>query len=140
MTFEELKAHLVEAAENNTLITPKHDPKALESKKDKFRSVVSYEVTDNLKSFIASGNYSVRQFDNTKFPATPLYFEITPDPDTGFDIPASGVTAYSNTPTSQMDRLIAVSGLSQGWHLSGEDRSIIDQKVSTGQLIFIKEL
>lgn len=135
MDFDELKGYLVDAAENGTLMTPKHDPNNLMITFAKYRTVMTHELAPNLEAFIKSGLYSVNEFENINSPNTPLYFEITPDSESGFSIPASGVTAYSTFGSSIVDRLVAVSGSTQGWHVFGEDSHIINQKIVNGDLI-----
>ncbi len=135
MDFDELKRHLVEAVENGTLMTPKHDPNNLMTTFVKYRTVLTHELAPNLEAFIKSGQYSVNEFQNIHSPNTPFYFEITPDSESGFSIPASGVQAYSELGSSLVDRLVAVSGSKQGWHVFGEDSHIITQKILNGDLI-----
>lgn len=135
MDFEELKRHLEDAAENGSLMTPKHDPANLGTTFAQYRTVLTHELAPNLETFIKSGKYSVNEFENTNSPLTPLYFEIIPDTESGFSIPASGVTAYSVFGSSVVDRLVAVSGRTQGWHVFGEDSHVINQKIRNRDLI-----
>lgn len=134
MTFNEFKNHLINAANNGSLMTPKHDPKSLGTSFATYRSVLSHQLSIDLLKFINSNNYTVREYSNLIKPKSPLYFEIIPNKNQGFDIPASGVTAYSPFATSALDRLIAVSGQTQGWHLFGEAKSMIKLKVQNGEL------
>jgi hypothetical protein len=140
MTFDDLKNHLETAANNGTLLTPKHDPNNLATTYNSNRTVLSHDLANNLETFISSGNYTVRQFENTKVPNSPLYFEITPNQNSGFNVPASGVTATSTFATSIVDKIVAVSGQTQGWHLFGEDSSVIQTKENNGDLIFKNNL
>ena len=55
-------------------------------------------------------------------------------------MPASGVTSYSAYATSSLDRLVAVSGQTQGWHLYGEDSVQIQLKLQNGKLNFEGQL
>lgn len=140
MTFDEFKNHLTTAASNGTLLTPKHDPNNLATVYSSYRTVLSHELANNLEIFINSGDYTVRQFENIKIPNSPLYFEITPNQNSGFNIPDSGVTATSIFATSVVDKIVAVSGQTQGWHLFGEDSSVIQAKENSGDLIFKNNL
>ena len=128
------------AASNGTLLTPKHDPYNLGTAFSSYRTVLAYELADNLQNFISSGQYLVDEYENQLLPNSPLYFEITPKPESGFDIPASGVTACSIFATSVVDRIIAVSGINQGWPIFGEDSSVIHSKTAQGDLVFKKRL
>lgn len=140
MTFDEFKNHLTTAISNGTLLTPKHDPNNLATVYSSYRTVLSHDLANNLEIFINSGDYTVRQFENTKVPNSPLYFEITPNQNSGFNVPASGVTATSIFATSVVDKIVAVSGQTQGWHLFGEDSSVIQTKENNGDLIFRNSL
>ncbi len=136
MTFDELKNNLTQAATNGSLMTPKHDPNNLGTTVfNSCRTVLSYDLATNLNTFISSGKFTVSEYENKRLPNSPLYFEITPNPDSGFSVPASGVTANSVFASTAVDRLVAVSGQTQGWHLFGEDSSVIQRKLNNGDLI-----
>ena len=136
MTFNDFKSHLETAAINGTLLTTKHDPASLGTSYSKFRTVLAHDLANALETFISSGDFTVREFENTQFPNSPLYFEITPNLTSGFSVPASGVTASSLFATSVVDKLIAVSGRTNGWHIFGENSSTIQAKENNGDLIF----
>lgn len=136
MTLKDFKNHLITAASNGTLLTPKHDPNNLGTTFSSFRTVLSDDLATNLHSFIISGKYTATEYENKKLPNSSLYFEITPNQDSGFSIPASGVTANSVFASTIVDKIIAVSGQTQGWHLFGEDSSIIQRKANNGDIIF----
>ena len=55
MTREELKQHLEHASKNGTLMTPKHDPANLSTTYNCFRTVLSFELAQNLEGFFLSG-------------------------------------------------------------------------------------
>jgi hypothetical protein len=137
MTFNDFKNHLITAASNGTLLTPKHDPNNLGTTVfSSFRTVLSHDLAANLDTFITSGKYTVSEYENKKLPNSPLYFEITPNQDSGFSVPASGVTANSVFASTVVDKIIAVSGQTQGWHLFGEDSSIIQRKANNGDILY----
>ncbi len=141
ITFDEFKNHLKSAFNDGSLLVPKHDPYQVgQLIFNKPRTVLSHDLADNLESFLNSGSYSVEQFENTQQPQSPLYFVITPDPNSGFSVPASGVTAYSVVATTVVDKLIAVSGSSSGWHLFGESSAQIQANQNNGNLLFKKSL
>lgn len=140
MNFEEFKNQLILSANNGTLLIPKHDPYNLDTMFSSYRTVLSHNLADNLSSFISSGNYSVVEYENLGYPNSPYYFEITPNKDSGFNIPASGVTAYSIIPSTAVDKIIAVSGVTKGMHLFGEDSSVIRAKIRNNNLKKIKKL
>lgn len=134
MTHDEFKAHLEQAAKNGTIMTPKHDPKNLATTYSSYRTVLSHDLAQNLFAFISTGDFIVTEYDNKRLPASPLYFEIQPGSNSTFSVPASGVAANSPFASSTVDRLVAVSGHNQGWHLFGESSSTIQQKLSDGDL------
>lgn len=140
MTLEEFKNQLKTAVDNGTLLTPKHDPYNLGTTYSSYRTVLSYDLADNLDRFISSGDYSVKRYENVKYSDSPNYFEITPKPDSGFSIPSSGVTANSIFASTRIDKIVAVSGKTGGWHLFGEDSAIIQAKVINGDLIHKSDL
>jgi len=140
MILDEFKKNLKTAAENGTLMTPKHDPYNLGTIYSSFRTVLSYDLADNLERFIKSGNYSVKKYENKMYPDSPNYFEITPNADSGFSIPSSGVTANSIFASTTVDKIVAISGKTSGWHIFGEDSSIINTKIKNGDLIFLENL
>lgn len=133
---EDFKNQLIAADNLGQLLTPKHDPYNLATSYNNFRTVLSYELADNLQSFINDENYTINEYENISFPNSPVYMEIIPDINSGFDIPSSGVTANSVFASSALDRLIAVSGQTSGWHLFGEDSNNINNKVNNGDLVF----
>jgi hypothetical protein len=136
MTHDELKQHLERAAKEGTLMTPKHDPQNLTTTYPDYRTVLSHDLAQNLEGFICSGEYSVKEYENKRLPTNPLYLEITPAGNSTFTVPASGVAPNSPFATSAVDRIIAVSGHNQGWHLFGESSVTIQQKLSSGDLAF----
>ncbi len=68
------------------------------------------------------------------------YFVITPNPDSSFSVPASGIPPYSQNPTSDCDRIVAVSGYQDGWHIYGEESNKIQLKEANGKLTKIGKL
>lgn len=134
MNLEDLKKHLAKAIEDNTLMTAKHDPNNLSTTFNSYRTVLSSNLADNLAEFISSDEYTVIEYENTKLPTAPLYFEIIPFETSDFKVPASGVTSNSITASTIVDRLVAVSGATNGWHLFGEDSSVINRKIENGDL------
>ncbi len=84
--------------------------------------------------FINSNNYTVIEYSNLDKPYSPLYFEIIPNINSDFDVPASGVTSFSATATSALNRLVAVSGNTQALHLFGEDSNNIIKRLQNGRL------
>jgi hypothetical protein len=134
MTRDELKQQLEQAAKDGTLMTPKHDPSNLTTTYPRYRTVLAHDLAQNLEGFIFSGEYTVIEYENKRLPSSPLYFEIQPTGNSTFSVPASGVAPNSPFATSAVDRIIAVSGNSQGWHVFGESSRTIVQKLSSGDL------
>lgn len=136
MTFDEIKQQLEQAVKDGTLMTPKHDPSNLTTTYPQYRTVLAHDLALNLEGFIESGQYTVKEYENKRYASSPLYFEIQPTAGSTFSVPASGVAPHSPFATSAVDRLIAVSGVNLGWHLFGESSTIIQQKLSAGDLDF----
>ena len=135
MTIDEFRNHLKKAASNQTLLIPKHDPENLGTSYSSYRTVLSYDLVEKLNEFIDSGNYSVIEYENRRFHHSPFYFEITPNQDSGFNVTASGVTANSIFASTVVDKIIAVSGQTNGWHLFGESSYRIQSQINNGDLI-----
>ena len=138
MKRDNVKNYLSTAAKNNSLLTPKHDPANLSTTYDRYRTVLSHELAQNLDAFIESGEYTVREYYNRLYPDSP-YLEIEPYPGSFFSVPASGVAPNSPFASTALDRIVAVSGTNQGWHIFGEDSGEIALKVSNGDLILREE-
>jgi len=115
------------------LLTPKHDPQNLGIQYHKFRTIVIEDLANNFEDFLMSDEYNIFHYiDNQNRD----YYEIESlDPD--YYIPASGVPSYSPHPTTPCDRLVAVSGYVQGWHIFGENSQIIGCR---NDLQFIEKL
>ena len=122
-------------AKDGELLTDKHDPNDLATPRSKPRSVIAAELAPVLPGFFQSGLFTLAHYENRQYPRTPDYFEITPTTPE-FSVPASGVPPFATTPASQCDRLIIVSGESQGWHIYGESSATIQQRLGCGDLFF----
>jgi hypothetical protein len=131
MNKDEFQKLLAKAAQDGTLKTPKHDPANLSTTWGCYRTVLKHELAPILEQFISSGEYEVTEYDNPSLGN--LYYEIRPT-SSAFDVPASGVTSYSPVPTDVCDRLVAVEGHKQGWHLFGENSATIRRRLKDGSL------
>jgi hypothetical protein len=119
------------ALNNNELMTPKHDPNNLgKLTYSSYRSVLSYELADNLKKFIDSESFDVIEYENMNPRHKKEWFEIIPR-DTFFSVPASGVGPDSMKPTEALDRLVAVWNSGGRPHLFGESSKEIEKPHST---------
>jgi hypothetical protein len=134
MNKSDLISQWGQAAESGSLLTAKHDPGNLTITWPKFRSVLSYELSASLETFIKSGEYSVNHYHDSRYPKGSGFFEVTPNPGSTFSIPGSGVESGSITPTQALDRLILVYGQNQGWHSYAETSSFISGGISSGRL------
>lgn len=135
MTLEEFKLQITRAATSGKLMTPKHDPKRLDTAYRSFRTVLTHELAANLENFINGGQYTVTEYENKKFQQSPQYFVIKPNPESKFYIPASGVLKAYVFGSTLVDSLVVVSGQLQGWHVFGEDSSVIESKLANGDLL-----
>lgn len=134
-TRDQLIGYWSGAANNNTLLTPKHHPTGLTTVYQGFKSVLTPDLAANLEGFICSGNYSIAQFENRFYPTTPDYIVLKPkDPE--FSIPGSGVFGQSGLVLWPCDRLVLVSGGAQGWHIYSELQYNIQMAKKNGSLEF----
>ena len=136
----DIVSELLKADSNGTLLVPKHDPDELHVTWDKFRSVVSYEIAQNMTSFLAGGDFTVKLYYNTEYSNTPDLVTITPAASSTFTVPGSAVPAFSTTPNVAYDTFVAVNGLSSGWHVMAEDSRRLSQRITSGKLIFKQDL
>lgn len=134
--------HLLIAFNNGTLLTPKHDPKNISDPSfASVRSVLSYDLANNLGNFIKEEKFSVEEFKNVNYPKTPGYWVITPNSDSQYSIPASGITATTaGAATEDYDRLVVVSGGTLGFHIMGEKHTEIDRKINLNKITNKKRL
>ena len=126
-----------QVAESGNLLISKHDPNDLGVVLNKYRSVISYELSSSLEGFIKSGEYTINQYADTRYPGGSGYFEIIPNAGSTFSVPGSGVPAFSTTPTEALDRLIMVYGYKLGWHVHAETSSVIQNEIATGRFSLI---
>lgn len=134
MNYSEFQHNLLSAYDAGSLLTAKHDPNSLHVVWSTPRSVLSFDLEANLRDFIKSGDYSVVEYENLSYPATPKYWEITPAPSSTFSVPASGVNSFTPHPSIALDRLVVVSGKNQGLHIYGENSTTIQARLSAGAL------
>ena len=122
-------------ASGNFLLT-KHDPASLATTYEDFRSVLTPQMSSSLKTFIASGQFEVTEYDNNNPRHTRPYFAIRPLI-SSFSVVGSGVPSGSNVPSDSLDRLVIVSGSRIGWHCYAEDSTRIGAQVAGGSLSFV---
>lgn len=129
MTKEELQQELWDTHKRGTLITDKHNAYKLGifiHPKD--RSVISYDITDNVYRFIDVGIDKILEYTNSFHPRSPRYLEIVPS--TEFCVASSGVTSYATVASYTLDRIVAVYGHNQGLHIFGDDsKKIINRTI-----------
>jgi len=131
MTKSDLIIAWGNAIDSDTFLAPKHDPNNLSVALDKFRTVLSHEASSSLETFIRSGDYTVREFEDKNY--SKLY-EIIPSENSPFLIAGSGIQSGSIIPSDSRDRLVIVSGSKQGWR-GAEDSSIISGSQAKEALI-----
>ncbi len=125
MTIADIQQQLREALQRNKLIKDKHDPYQLWNSKFKNRSVVSFEVVDNLNRFIDVGISRVFKYTNSnRKHRYSEFFEVVPSPQ--FPIPASGVFYNQEIITEAFDKAIIVYDKNKYMHLYGEKTSTIN--------------
>jgi len=140
MIKEEIISHWSAALDSGSFLTAKHDAASLSITFEKFRTVLSPEASSSLTSFIKSGNYAIRHYEDNNYPAGCGIFEIVPSGDTPFIVAGSGVQSGSLTPSGTYDRLVVVDGPQQGPHVYAEDSSRITGSPNIGRWVFKSEL
>jgi hypothetical protein len=95
-----------------------------------YRTVVSYEITDDPVAMLNGEQFHVQAYQNNLFPQSPEYYVIKPFVPT---ITASGATG-SIIHSSTIDNLVVVKGSNQGYHIFGESTDRINWKLNNGQL------
>ena len=115
------------------LIIPKHDPYNLGYLVlPQYRSVVSYDIADNVYKFIDTGIDKIFEYHNLEYIRTPALYEIVPS--NFYCTAASGVTSSSVIATSVLDRIIVVDGYKKGLHIFGENKVNIYEKCRQNKL------
>jgi hypothetical protein len=120
-------------ANNGRLLTPKHDPNGVFQQPVPIRSVLSQELSASLEAMLASGQYEAHEYYNSRH--SNYYYEIKPDPSLNFAITGYLTISGSQSTGSALDRMVIVSGSSQGWHVFAETSSVIAQRQVTGELV-----
>ena len=136
MTPQDAQNYLINAANAGTLLTPKHDPANLSTTYRGYRTVLASDLAGKLQSFVSGRDYTLREYENTRLPNSPYYLEIEPSPTSQYPVPGSGVAPSSAVASTSCDRLVAVSGQNQGWHVFAEESATIQRKVANGDLVF----
>jgi len=121
MNRSELIATWVKSADDDTLLTSKHDPNTLYYFPEQTRSVVSYEVSSSLKEFIHSEDYEIEVYHDVKHPGEGGYFILKPGSTFRFKSLGHSIAVGSFSLHGSKDRLLIVSGSEQGWHIAAED-------------------
>jgi hypothetical protein len=134
MDRNQLITQWAQAAGTGNLLTAKHDPNNLSITWNGYRSVISHDLSASFEAFIKSGEYTINQFQDSKYPNGSGYYEVIPNTGSTFSVPGSGVPSGSVTPTQALDRLVLIYGPKQGWHAYAETSSIISGAVVSGRL------
>ena len=122
------------AVDSGSFLTAKHDPTGLAIGWDSFRTVLSTDASSSLASYIKSGQYGIRVFEDSKFPKTSGYFEIVPSDSYPFSVAGSGVPSGSITPSGPYDRLVVAHSKKYGWHVYADDSARIFGSIASGRL------
>src|SRR5262249_13825485 len=137
LSRDDMLDHWRDAIAKGTFLTGKHDPSSVGTPHPKFRTVTVMSAPE-IQSFIESGDFTLRLFQNKNQPQSPDYIEIVPnDPSM---VAGSGIQPLSPVPTTACDRFVAVSGVQQGWHLFAEQSANIQKKQTTGDLTYLLDL
>jgi len=137
MKKDEIVGQWSDALDSGSFLTRKHDPTNLSIEWGGFRTVLSPEAAASLNTYIKSGDYGIRAFDQPqpKYSGGSGFFEIVPSGSYPFSVPGSGVQSGSTVPSTSCDRLVVVWGQKQGWHIYAEHSAQISAKIASGELI-----
>ena len=129
MSIDNFLNQWVTAIDNDSFLTPKHDPNNTTIYRS-FRTVLSPEMSGSLESLIKnkdsiSTNHYHDENNKDYFVLATNNFDVV-----GFAV-ASGSSPDQSTP---FDKLAIFSGSSQGWHCCAETSSFIQQKIEEGKL------
>ena len=124
-------------ADADRLLTWKHDPNNMTYSPDKTRTVVSYQVSSSLKDLIHSEDYEIEKYYDVNHPDEGGFYILKPSPSVGFKYLGHVIEAGSFDLKGSLDRLLIVSGSSQGWHIAAEDSENIDRRVNEGTLFLV---
>lgn len=137
MDRNELLTYWNDAIDNGTFLTSKHDPSSVGTLHPGYRTVTVQSLPE-IQSFLKSGDFSLRQYQNADYPQSPDYIEIVPT-DSSM-VAGSGIQPNSPVPTTACDCFVVVSGFQQGWHLYAEKSVNIQSKQSNGTLTYLTDL
>jgi hypothetical protein len=140
MNKQEIITQWSSAVDSGSFLTAKHDPTGLAIGWDRFRTVLSPDVSSSLDSYIKSGQYGIRVFEDRKFPSSSGFFEIVPSGSYPFSVAGSGVQSGSVTPSGSYDRLVVAHSKDYGWHVYAEDVARISASMGSGRLNLKYEL
>lgn len=125
---------------NGTLLTPKHDPNTITTPYDKFRSVVSHEVSSSMETLLVTEQFDVIRYEDKDHLTGAGYYEVIIYPSMGITASGFGVPSGSITYSGVLDRLAFFSGSNQGWHVISETSSNIQNDIATGRLYSGRQL
>jgi hypothetical protein len=140
MNKKDLITQWSSAVDSGSFLTAKHDPTGLAIGWDSFRTVLSEEASSSLTSYIKSGDYGIRVFEDSKFPSSSGFFEILPSVSYPFSVAGSGVPSGSITPSGSYDRLVVAHSKKYGWHVYAENSAMISSSMGSGRLDLKYEL
>lgn len=135
-TKDALAKAIAAAAQNGTLFHPKHDPVSGSIAYPSFRTVVSTAVSSSLEAQIAARAFDVVEYQSVNHPGPQYVVELTG----GATPVAHGFPSGSTTPATQCDRLVFVSGTTQGLHVYGESQARLDAMVASGSAVRVGAL
>jgi hypothetical protein len=137
MDKNEMLGYWNDAIASGTFVTSNHDPSSVGTPYPSYRTV-TVNSQPEIQGFLSSGNYTLKQYRNNRYPQSPEYIEIIPI-DTTL-VAGSGIAPNSLIPTTACDRFVAVSGVHQGWHLYAEQSANIQSNLSSGTLTYLTDL
>lgn len=126
----DLAARLVAAADSGSLVTSKHNPASASVAWPTGRSVLEPHVSASLRDMLVSGSFSAEEYQDPRFPNA--CYVITPS--ASYASLGSFIPSGSTGQTGSFDRLVAVDGTKQPWHVFAENQATLDAKQVSGSI------
>lgn len=134
---QEFIDYCVDACQQGTFVTGKHDITNLSTPSPKKRSV-NLMGNSEMEAYLQKGDFRVDCYSDTKPGNTPQLYILTPN-DSSI-VSGSGVPPLSTTPTTGCDVFAVPSGQYQGWHGYACQSSDVKKQETQGRFTWQNEL
>lgn len=125
-----LSRDLVAAAKSGTLVTQKHDPQSVSVACAAGRSIIDPVVSSSMCEMFESGSFDAVEYRDGRFKSPTFVI----NPHQAYASLGTHIPSGSTGTTGSYDRIVAVSGSKQGWHVFAENQSYFDDKLKSGSI------